>query len=204
MEKTTNKEGECDSRRFNSSEATLKETPPDLRAEKEASASARPKTRLLRDVESEENKFIYNALYKSPDDAVNEQIKEALTTSDMLRDMTHSREAFQKAVSMSMSEKSKGCAQLITQLRSPRSQHVVKVFIGFSVAMLTLPIVVLLFGMRYLASWLGMDSVVCGGFASLGCVVVLMASYTIYAFIEDTSPSSFHPVATEAGDKKRN
>ncbi|CCW68929.1 unnamed protein product [Phytomonas sp. Hart1] len=191
----------CNSELCTSKEASLREPPSDLCADKKDASSIQPKTRLLRDVEAKENQFIYNALYKPLDDAVDEQINQELTTSEMLRQMDLSREDFRRAISMPISEKSKGCALLFTQLQSAHSQRVINVFIGFSIVMFTFPILVLLFGMYYIAPLLGINPVVCGGFASLVSVVALMICYTIYAFMEDTSTSSSH---SEVGDKKKN
>lgn len=161
------------------------------------------KTRLLKDVEAEENRIIYEALYQSLDTEEERQVHEELTTGDTLRLSKEAKAQFLKAVTDPMSEKAKACGLLMKQMSSKENQRVATIFMAFSAAMFTLPVIALFVGMNLVAPRLGYDDVLCGGFLALGTTILIMATYAIYAMCFEKSSAEREAAAEQTTKKKK-
>lgn len=177
--------------------ASASASPPSPRPDESAAASpasapdaaapapAPRKTRLLKDVEAEENRYIYETLYKSLDDTTDTAIRDALTVGDTVRLAREAKQEFTKAATMPLGEKAKGCTALLRSFSQAQNQQVAYVFIVFSVLMMTTPVIALLLGMKVIAPWLEADPTLCGGGLAVLTAVTLMTAYVVYAMVED-------------------
>ncbi|KAK7200852.1 hypothetical protein NESM_000143700 [Novymonas esmeraldas] len=159
------------------------------------------RTRLLKDVEAEENRYLYETLYKSLDDTTDTAIREELTVGDTVRLAREAKVEFIKAATMPIGEKAKNCSALLRHFSERQNAQVVYVFIVFSVLMMTMPLVVLLIGMKLIAPWLGADPTTCGGGLAVLTAVILMMAYVAYAIVEDTRRGTADAPVTDS--KKR-
>lgn len=162
-------------------EAKPAEEAKDVPAEK-----AKPKTRLLKEVEAEENALIYKTLYRSLDDAKDGAIQQDFSdTSDILADARRAKAEFFRATSLPLATKAKGCGTLLNRLGEAKNKKVASVFFAVTMMMFTLPVAAVIVGMQVVAPKMHWDASLCGGFMGLGMAVAIMAGYTIYAFVED-------------------
>ncbi|CBZ30972.1 conserved hypothetical protein [Leishmania mexicana MHOM/GT/2001/U1103] len=157
-------------------------------------------TRLLKDVEAEENRYLYETLYKSLDDTADTAIREELTVGDTVRFARDAKREFITAATMPLSEKAKNCSALVRSFSQKQNQQVVCVFIVFSVLMMTIPLIVLLIGTRLIAPRLDMDPTLCGGGLAVFAAISLMGSYVVYAMVEEAEFGKQN--ASEAESKK--
>jgi hypothetical protein len=160
------------------------------------------KTRLLKDVEAEENRYLYETLYKSLDDATDTSIRDELTVGDTVRYAREAKQEFLNATSLPIKEKMKGCAALVRNLAEEQNRKVAYVFVVYSVLILTLPLFMLMLGLHVLAPWWQVDATYCGGGLSVGTALVLVVSYVVYAVREDIAEFK-RKVAQEAEEKKK-
>ncbi|GET92940.1 hypothetical protein, conserved [Leishmania tarentolae] len=145
-----------------------------------------PRTmRFLKDVEVEENRYIYETLYKSLEDTADSVIRDELTVGDTVRFARDAKREFIKAATMPLGEKAKSCSALVRSFSQKENKQVAYVFIVYSVLMMTMPVIVLLIGMKLIAPRLGMDPTFCGGGLAVFTAMLLMASYVVYAMMEE-------------------
>ncbi|KAG5467560.1 hypothetical protein CUR178_01204 [Leishmania enriettii] len=161
--------------------------------------AAPPKTRLLKDVEAEESRYLYKTLYASLDSAADAAVREELTVGDTVRLARKAKEEFVKATTMPLGEKARKCTELMRSF-SAKNQQVAYVFIVFSVLMMTMPVLVLLIGMNLIAPWLHVDPTLCGGGLAVFAAMLLMVSYVVYAMMEDAQRGGHN--ANEVDSKK--
>lgn len=168
-----------------------------------ASAEAAPrKTRLLKDVEAEENKYIYDTLYRSLDDATDTSIHDELTVGDTVRQAREAKKEFLQATALPMKEKMAGCAALVRNLSEERNKKVAYVFVVYSVLILTLPLIMLMLGLHVIAPMWQLDATYCGGGMAVGTALVLVVSYVVYAVREDIADFK-RKAEQEAEEKKK-
>ncbi|KAL7701997.1 hypothetical protein NQL31_000293 [Lotmaria passim] len=141
--------------------------------------------RLLKDVEADENRYIYETLYKSLDDETDKSIRDELTVGDTVRQARVAKKEFLTATSLPMKEKMKGCATLMRSLSEEQNKKVAYVFVVYSVLILTLPLVMLMLGLHVLAPLWGVDPTYCGGGLAVTTALVLVVSYVTHAVRED-------------------
>ncbi|KPI85781.1 hypothetical protein ABL78_5138 [Leptomonas seymouri] len=158
------------------------------------------KTRLLKDVEAEENRYIYETLYKSLDDQTDTNIRDELTVGDTVRQAREAKQKFLNATSLPLTEKMKGCAALVRNLSEERNKKVAYIFVLYSVLILTLPLIMLMLGLHVLAPWWKVDATYCGGGLAVGTALVLVISYVVYATLEDVR--DYKRTAQEEAEKK--
>lgn len=158
-------------------------------------------TRLLKEVEEQENRYIYNSLYKSLEDTTDEQIRGDLGSSDTLQASRAATRQFYDAAGLPLTEKAKRCGVLISQLSQKHNRRVASVFVMVSVLMMTLPVFLLFVGMKIVSPRTGWDSILCGGFLSVGGAVAIMMAYTVYAAVEEIRYND--AVKTKEKDSKK-
>ncbi|KPA86511.1 hypothetical protein ABB37_00657 [Leptomonas pyrrhocoris] len=158
-------------------------------------------TRLLKDVEAEENRYIYETLYKSLEDETDTNIRDELTVGDTVRQAREAKQEFLKATSLPIKEKMKGCAALMRNLSEERNKKVAYVFVVYSVLILTLPLIMLMLGIHVLAPRWKVDATYCGGGLAVGTALVLVVSYVVYAVREDIA--DFKRTAEQEAEEKK-
>ncbi|KAG5492841.1 hypothetical protein JKF63_01421 [Porcisia hertigi] len=163
-------------------------------------ATAPRATRLLKDVEAEENRYIYETLYMSLDDATDTAVRNEITVEDTVRLARDAKKKFIKATTLPLGEKAKSCSDLMRIFSHRENHQVVYTFCIFSVLMITVPVFILLIGMTLIAPWLDVDATLCGGGLAVFSVMLLMMSYVVFAMVEDAQRGN--PVADETETKK--
>ncbi|CAM43636.1 conserved hypothetical protein [Leishmania braziliensis MHOM/BR/75/M2904] len=163
-------------------------------------ATAPRETRFLRDAKIEEDRYIYETLYKSLDDTTDTAIRDELTVGDTVRFARNAKREFSKATGMPLGEKAKSCTALVRSFSQKKNQKVAYVFILFSVLIMTLPVIVLFMGMKLVAPWIDMDPTLCGGGLAVFTAMSLMFSYVVFAIMEDAQCGRQN--ASEAESKK--
>lgn len=154
-------------------------------------------------MEAEENRYIYEALYKSLDDDTDTSIRDHLTVGDTVRQAREAKKEFITATTQPVKEKMKGCAALMRNLSEEKNRRVAHVFVVFSALILTLPLVMLMLGMHVFAPWWGVDATFCGGGLAVGSALVLVVSYVVYAVLEDVEDGK-RKAQQEVEEKKKN
>ncbi|RNF13852.1 uncharacterized protein Tco025E_06185 [Trypanosoma conorhini] len=173
----------------------------DVNPKTAVSSAACPAVRTSRELEEQEREQLRKALYSDLLDYETTALKEELTAEDTIRQAREAREEFTRATMRPMNEKLEEFRGLVRILSRAEHKHVSQVFIITTAAMFTVPILVLLFGMHFVAPYLDVDSGVCGGFLALGSTIAIMTTYVTYAFWEpDPVPTAAGP---SDGDKKR-
>ncbi|CAG9582777.1 conserved hypothetical protein [Leishmania major strain Friedlin] len=161
-------------------------------------ATAPRTTRFLNDVEAEENRYLYETLYKSLAEPADTAIRDELTVGDTVRFARDAKREFIAAATMPMGEKVKNCSALARSFLQKKNQQVAHVFIVFSVLMTTMPVIVLLIGMRLIAPRLDMDPTLCGGGLAVFTAISLMGSYVVYAMVEEAQCGRQNASETES------
>lgn len=158
-----------------------------------------PKTRLLKEVEAEENTLIYNALYCSLDDAADKAIKTDFSdASDIIAESRRAKAEFFAATALPLGRKAQGCGALAGRLGEARNKQVASIFFTVTMMMFTLPVLAAIVGMQVVAPRLQADATLCGGFAGVGVAVLIMIGYTLYALWEDAQRSTEDASAAKA------
>ncbi|AYU83226.1 hypothetical protein, conserved [Leishmania donovani] len=161
-------------------------------------AAAPRTTRLLKDVEADESRYLYETLYKSLDETADTAIRDELTVGDTVRFARDAKREFITAATMPLGEKAKNCSALARSFSQKKNQKVAYVFIVFSVLMMTMPVIVLLIGMRLIAPRLDMDPTLCGGGLAVFTAISLTASYVVYAMMEEAQCGKQNASETES------
>lgn len=149
--------------------------------------AAQPKRRLLKDVQEEENRFLYEALYKSLDDDTDQAIRDDLTVGGTVRQAREAKREFIEATTKPIGVKAKDCGALLRRFSESQNQKVASVFIIVTFLMFTVPLIVLGVSMKVVAPHVGADPTLCGGLAAVFATVFLMIGYVVYAMVEDAN-----------------
>ncbi|ORC92041.1 uncharacterized protein TM35_000042550 [Trypanosoma theileri] len=160
---------------------------PATLAEKSEKSVVTTKLRDLREIEREENEKIRKLLYTTPLDDDDIAVEEEMNTQDTVRLSREARQEFNKATMRPIKEKMLELRGFMRLLDQPQHKRVVAIFFFTTIAMFTIPILVLLIGMHVIAPLLEVDAGVCGGFMALGSTVIIMGSYVTYALLEPFS-----------------
>lgn len=100
--------------------------------------------------------------------------------------VTTERKKFHEAVNLPVSEKAKKMRIFSLELCRDENKQVAKIFVLFSVAMFTVPLVVLPAAIKLCEiSDFKSSSNLIGSLASIGSVIIIMAAYVLYSFYED-------------------
>lgn len=143
---------------------------------------------------------------EAPHNKDNQDVSLINLVEELQQAVAKDRKKFHEAVNMPVSEKAKNMRTFSLELCRDENKQVAKIFVFFSVAMFTVPLVVLTTAIKLCEiSGFKSSSSLIGGLSSIGSVIVIMAAYVLYAFYE--AQSSSRPdegVSTgRSGDEKR-
>lgn len=177
--------------------------------------TSKPRTRLLKDVEAEENKTLHDQLYKSmfePNstslmDDITSNMNDAAAENELIRQMNEIRESVSRAVIIPVAQKRQQFFNLLFQLNYKENSHVARAFFWFTAAMITLPLIAMLIGHYIIAPHWNVDPTIAAGFTAVGTTVFIQMSYVMYALVETSTVAQKSERSTplhEAKMKKQN
>lgn len=154
--------------------------------------SSPQKTVSLESSLKEENIFLYRSLYAIPETAKENHSTITKLKEDLQKEMAKDRKLFDQTLAASVAEKGRHLRLFSARLLSSENASVAKVFLLFSMAMFTAPVLVLLITLKICEHCAYQNSTLLGGLSSVVTAVVLMAAYVVYAFYEDQTPLQNH------------